>query len=199
MSFKFGKIKFELSFPLVCLMTAVIIFDTSMSVILCFLSALLHETGHILALKYYKSYPEKIKLTLFDVAIIDRKKYSRTDKSELIITLSGVAVNFFLSAVSFILFRIFNHHLLSDFSYANLTLALFNSLPVDSLDGGQALFIILSKYLSPVSAVRTLNIISFIVLIPTAVVGFLILLQSKYNFTLLLTALYLIALILLKK
>ncbi len=198
MTFQIGKITFEMSFPLVALMTAVIIFDTSMSVILCFASVILHETGHLLALKYYGSFPDRMKLTLFDIAIIDRKKNARSDKAELVITLAGVTVNFMIAGLFFFLFRFFQEKTLETFYITNLTLALFNSLPVDSLDGGQALLILLGKILSPYHAVKVLDIISFIILIPTAVLGFLVLLQSKYNFTLLLTAMYLMTLILLK-
>ena len=195
MTFQLGKISFELSFPLVALMTAVIIFDTSMSVIICFAGVIAHEAGHLLALRYFGSYPQKIKLTLFDIAIIDRKKTTLSDKAELIITLAGVTVNFILAGISY--FFIQNPYM-EIFFNTNLTLGLFNSLPIDSLDGGQALFILLSRKFSPFTSMKILDIISFIILIPVAAMGFLVLLQSKYNFTLLLTALYLIAIILLK-
>ena len=195
MTFQLGKISFELSFPLVALMTAVIIFDTSMSVIICFAGVIAHEAGHLLALRHFGSYPQKIKLTLFDIAIIDRKKTTLSDKAEIIITLAGVTVNFILAGISY--FFIQNPYM-EIFFNTNLTLGLFNSLPIDSLDGGQALFILLSRKFSPFTSMKILDIISFIILIPVAVMGFLVLLQSKYNFTLLLTALYLIAIILLK-
>ena len=195
MTFQLGKISFEISFPLVALMTAVIIFDTSMSVIICFTSVIAHETGHLLALRHFGSYPKKIKLTLFDIAIIDREKINRSDKAEIIITLAGVTVNFILAGISY--FFIQNPYM-EIFFNTNLTLGLFNSLPIDSLDGGQALFILLSRKFSPFTSMKILDIISFIILIPVAAMGFLVLLQSKYNFTLLLTALYLIAIILLK-
>lgn len=198
MTFQLGKISFELSFPLVALMTAVIIFDTSMSVIICFAGVIAHETGHLLALRHFGSYPKKIKLTLFDIAIIDRKKITLSDKAELIITLAGVTVNFILAIISYFLLTVTKNPYIEIFFNTNLTLGLFNSLPIDSLDGGQALFILLSRKFSPFTSMKILDIISFIILIPVAVMGFLVLLQSKYNFTLLLTALYLIAIILLK-
>ena len=198
MNFKLGKLYIELSFPLVALMTAVIIFDTSMSAIICFAGVIAHETGHLLALRHFGSYPQKIKLTLFDIAIIDRKKINRSDKAELIITLAGVTVNFILAIISYFLLTVTKNPCIEIFFNTNLTLGFFNILPVDSLDGGQALFILLSKKFSPFTSIKILDIISFIILIPVAVMGFLVLLQSKYNFTLLLTALYLIAIILLK-
>ena len=198
MSFKFRHLCMEISFPLVALMTAVIIFDTSMSVMICFASVIAHETGHLLAMKHFGSYPQKIKLTLFDIAIIDRKKITRSNKAELIITLAGVTVNFILVIISYFLINIFQNPYIEMFLDTNFTLGLFNILPIDSLDGGQALFILLSMKFSPFTSMKILDIISFVILIPVAVMGFLVLLQSKYNFTLLLTALYLIAIILLK-
>ena len=198
MTFKIRDLCIELSFPLVALMTAVIIFDTSMSVIICFASVIAHETGHLLAMRHFRSYPQKIKLTLFDIAIIDRKKITLSDNAELIITLAGVTVNFFLSAISYFILYFTPNSYIEIFLNTNLTLGLFNILPIDTLDGGQALFILLSKKFSPFTSMKILDIISFIILIPVAVMGFLVLLQSKYNFTLLLTALYLITVILLK-
>ena len=198
MSFKFRHLCVEISFPLVALMTAVIIFDTSMSVMICFASVIAHETGHLLAMKHFGSYPQKIKLTLFDIAIIDRKKITRSNKAELVITLAGVTVNFILVTISYFLMNISENSYIQMIFDTNFTLGLFNSLPIDSLDGGQALIILLSMKFSPFTSMKILDIISFVILIPVAVMGFLVLLQSKYNFTLLLTALYLIAIILLK-
>ena len=169
-----------------------------MSVIICFASVIAHETGHLLAMKYFGSYPQKIKLTLCDIAIIDRKKITRSNKAELVITLAGVTVNFILVTISYFLMNISENSYIQMIFDTNFTLGLFNSLPIDSLDGGQALIILLSMKFSPFTSMKILDIISFVILIPVAVMGFLVLLQSKYNFTLLLTALYLIAIILLK-
>ena len=198
MTFKIGQIYFELSYPLVALMTLVIIFDTSMSVMICFVSVVCHESGHILALHHYGAYPRRIKLTLFDIAILDRQKITRKCKDELIISLAGVTVNFILAIISYFFLTIMPNYYIQVFFDTNMTLGLFNLLPIDSLDGGQALLIILENHFSPAKADLILEVISFIILLPVLIMGFLVLLQSKYNFTLLLTALYLIAIILLK-
>ena len=198
MTFKIRNICFELSYPLVALMTLVIIFDTSMSVIICFVSVICHESGHILALRHYGAYPRKIKLTLFDIAISDCQKITRKCKDELIITLAGVTVNFVLAIISYIFLKMTSNYYIQIFFDTNMTLGLFNILPVDSLDGGQAMLIILENHFSLEKSNIILEIISFIILVPVLIMGFLVLLQSKYNFTLLLTALYLITIILLK-
>ncbi len=198
MNFRIGKLRLQLSFPLVALMTAVIVFDTTMSVIVCFIAAIIHESGHLIALKHYHSFPKEIKLTLFDIAIIDSKKNIRNIAQELVVVLSGVAVNFLFAAVFYILFQLFKIEFLKTLYLSNLALGIFNILPVYSLDGGQAIFLILSSRFSIHFSSVFLDILSFIILVPVACMGFIILLRSKYNFTLLITAMYLMAIILLK-
>ncbi|MBQ3928913.1 MAG: hypothetical protein II711_02325 [Clostridia bacterium] len=199
MTFRIGRLTLEMSYPLVAVMTAVIITDKSLSVIACFTAAVMHELGHIAVLCRCGSAPERVKLTLFDIAIVDRKKYSRSIKQELCVILAGVTVNFILAALFYQLYLLFHNEFLMMLCTANLGLGIFNSLPVDNLDGGQALGILLGQYYSELTASRIIDIISLFILIPTACIGFLLLLQSRYNFTLLLTALYLVALILLKR
>lgn len=198
MTLRIGRLLLDLSYPLVAVMTAVIILDRSMSVIMCFAAAIMHESGHIIALWHYGSMPERVRLTLFDIAIIDQKKYTRSYGQELIVVLAGVTVNFVMSLIFYLLYRMTAVNWLFLLCSANLGLGIFNSLPVDSLDGGQALLIILCRFFPYEKAAVIVDIISFIILIPAACIGFMVLLRSRYNFTLLITALYLIALILLK-
>ncbi len=193
MSFRIGKIRFSMSFPLVAVMTAVIMFDTTMSVLICFIAAVMHELGHITVLKHYHSVPEEIRLTLFDIAITDTDKYIRSDKAEMAVVAAGVAVNFISAAAGFAVYYFTGYELVRVFSSAHLTLAMFNSLPVSNLDGGQALFIVLSRKLTPRRAEQVLKLLSYIILVPVAAAGVYVLFITGYNFTLLLTALYLIA------
>ena len=81
---------------------------------------------------------------------------------------------------------------------SNALLAGFNILPVEPLDGGQALLSLLSLCLPREQAYRTVQMISFVVLVPIAALGFLVLFQSHWNATLLLAAVYLLFLLLMK-
>ncbi|MBQ8135322.1 MAG: hypothetical protein IJ192_13110 [Clostridia bacterium] len=188
----------EVSFPLIAVMTAVILYDSGMTAAVCLIAILLHEGGHLLVLWYFGSFPKKIRITLFDIAIVDRSKALMDTKKELAVVLAGVTSNFIFAAVSYLLYIITGQTFFSGLINANLTLAVFNSLPADSLDGGQALYILLCRHFPVSKAIFLLDIISFVVLIPTACLGFLVLLQSKYNFTLLLTSVYLMAAILIR-
>lgn len=187
------------SFPLVCLMTAIVLIDRSLSVVICFGAALMHELGHLIALRLCGSVPDRITLTLFDVAISDKDKAMRKRKQELFVTLAGVGVNFLAAAVGFGVFCWNHQESVMMFVSAHLTLGVFNSIPVSTLDGGQALLILLQHRMSPYRANRILDVLSLVILFPLAAAGFWVLLRSKYNFTLLAVSLYLIAVVLLKK
>ncbi len=192
-------IKFEISFPLVAIMTAVIILDTSRTILICFTAAIIHESGHITALGLFRSYPERIKLTLFDAAIIDRKKALRSRGKQLVVTLGGIIYNVLSIPVLYLIYRLTGAAFTKELIYANITLAVFNSLPVYSLDGGEALLIILSRFFDTNKANNIVDLVSFIVLLPIEIIGFMVLLRSIYNFTLLLSGIYLMCLLIYKR
>lgn len=199
MKLKIGRLTLEMSFPLVAVMTLIILYDNSLSVVVCFLAVLIHESGHLLALHHYGSFPSRIRLTLFDFAICDQKKSLRGLRQELVVILAGVTFNIIFALFAFGINCLFPDIFWERLFDANLTLAVFNSLPADSLDGGQAAFLLLCEKTDIHKATKMLDIISFIILLPIGVLGFLVLLRSKYNFSLLLTALYLIASIFLSR
>ena len=198
MRFRAGSINFEVSFPLVAVMTAVVVFDTTMSVLICFISAVMHEIGHLAAMRYFHSSPKTIKLTLFDIAITDTHKAVRNRKQDIIITLAGVTVNFISAAAGCIIYMLTGSQLCMFFAASHITLGAFNLLPVDSLDGGQALLILLSYFYTPDKALKIINILSLIILFPLALAGFYVLISSGCSFTLLLTSLYLIVMLAVK-
>ena len=82
--------------------------------------------------------------------------------------------------------------------YENLFIGLINLLPIMPLDGGQILFVILSKRVCGETCERVTQIVSFLTLLPLALVGFIILLESKYNFSLLFLCFYLMTYLLFK-
>ena len=88
-----------ISYPLVCAMTVVVLIDRSMTVVICFAAALMHELGHILMLRHYHAMPQKICLSLFDIAIVDKKRVLRPDRQELAVILAGITINFLSAAV----------------------------------------------------------------------------------------------------
>ena len=79
------------------------------------------------------------------------------------------------------------------------TMAVMNLLPVEPLDGGQALFCLLAPHMEEPKATRAVLVVSVVTILPLAAAGFYVLLHSGYNFTLLAVSVYLVLLLLLKK
>ncbi len=192
MKIRTGSVLWEISFPLTAVMTCVILYDSSLSVVICFVSVLLHECGHMILMYCFGRKPERIRLTLFDIAIIDRGKYKLDFFRETAVTLGGVSANLAAALVCVPLFVQTGSQIAERLISTNLTLAFFNILPVYSLDGGQALSLLLCRYLDIRKALIICDIVSVIVLIPLCTFGFYVLIETGYNFSVLLTSVYLI-------
>ena len=145
------------------------------------MSSFFHEIGHLLAILVLKQKVDRIEFSLFDIKI--KSNYYVSFSKELIITLSGVAFNFILFLFFIRTIRIF--------ALANLFIGIFNLLPVSTLDGGQAINIILNKFISEEKSVIILNILTVIFAIPIFTLGIIVLFNTGYNFSFLLLGVYL--------
>lgn len=189
MKFRLFSVDFFLSFPAVAFMSCVLIFDKSGRIFACFFAATLHEIGHLLCMLFLGYKPQSVKLSVFDVAIVSNgeKPFSHS----LLITLFGVIFNFFFG----IIFLPFNR----DLSYAQFAIGLFNLLPVKSLDGGEALSLLLQRKLSYSMTEKILFTLTLIFSVTLVFFGTLFLFVSKYNYSLLLIGLYLFAVLFIKQ
>ncbi|MBR1731857.1 MAG: hypothetical protein IJ725_05440, partial [Ruminococcus sp.] len=119
-----------------------------------------------------------------DIKICDNSRHRLDYKGDLFITAAGPAVNILL----FLIFYYIN----SQLALVNLFIGAFNLLPAASLDGGQLLYLFLTRRLTGRISAFIIYIITIIVSIPLFIIGILVLFQSRYNFSLLLISLFLI-------
>jgi len=198
MRFKISSTQIELSYTLICFAAIGIIITSFEDFLFCLLSLIIHETGHLTAMCILGFPPERIKLSLFEISISDNCRYCRRFFDNFLIILCGPLVNFICFTLLYLLYLL-HYDVLFPFAAVNLSVGLFNMLPVMSLDGGQLLYLILSRRLSEKSAEKVVNIITFIFIFPLAALGFLLLFKSKYNFSLLFVCVYLIFSLIFKK
>ena len=191
MKLKIAKIKIEISFTLICIAGICVILGITSGFVWCAAAVLIHEAGHLLMMIKLGFLPGKIKISAFEIKIFDSKRQSRSEKQNFFIIFSGPAVNFICFIPFYLLYLLGNGNFLP-FALANLSVGLFNSLPVLSLDGGQIIFILLKRRLNPARAEKIVDIITLITIFPLAVLGFAVLFMSKYNFSLLFICAYLI-------
>lgn len=188
MKFKLFDIEIELQFFAVLALSTALILDKSSKVALCLLCAFIHECGHLLMMLFFSKKPKSIKLRVFDIAIEGNSNIS--DFEDVFITLAGPLTNL-IFAVLFYFFSI-------PLCICNITLCVFNLLPIDTFDGGHAVYIMLMRKLQEKTVCLLLKIFTFIALIPLLVFGIIILFNSKYNYSMLAIAVYLLAILFLK-
>lgn len=191
-------ISFDISFPLIAALSVVLIADKSLTAFCAVINAVLHELGHIITLYKFGCTVKTVKLSLFDINI--KKNYCPLSLNrEIAVALSGAAANILCFAFFGIIHFFISAELLRLLSVSALVLACFNLLPVESLDGGRALSFLMMKRISPDLISKILTVVSALILLPMTALGLILLLKSKYNFTLLFTSCYLTGIILLKK
>lgn len=191
MKLKIFNIPVEISFTLICIAAACVILNIFDKLIWCALAVIIHESGHLLAMLKCGQAPEKIKISAFEIKIFDSKRLRRSEKQNFFIIFSGPAVNFICFIPFYLLYLLGNEFVLP-LAISNLSVGLFNILPVLSLDGGQLIFIILRQRAGADRAEKTVDVITFITIFPLAALGFIVLFESKYNFSLLFVCVYLI-------
>lgn len=191
MRFKISSTEITVSYLLICLAAICVIAGAFENFICCLISVIIHESGHITAMCIFGFAPDRIKISLFEISINDKSRHKRTFWQNLIIIFSGPFYNFICFIVFYLLYLIGNE-IFYVIAMANLSVGLFNMLPVLSLDGGQLLYAILTRFFSDVFSEKIVNIITFIFLFPLFALGFLLLFKSKYNFSLLIVCVYLV-------
>lgn len=96
-------------------------------------AALMHEAGHILAMRRMGYRASSIKFVGFGIRIKNKNTYSY--RQEIIISLMGPAINILLGFCGVLLYLEFKSELLGYFVLSNLLYAFINLLPLSPLDG----------------------------------------------------------------
>ncbi len=142
----------------------------------CLAAVLLHELGHLAALKLLGIRVQKIRLSPCGIEIRRESAYSL--KAELAVNLSGPLTNLLLAAGSARLGWL-------SFSAVNCALGLFELCPLPSLDGGQALMNLMQRHFPLSTAERICTRVQWVCFALMTIAG-LVLLGHGANFTLIL-------------
>lgn len=191
LNLKIFDIKIKISFLFVAFLSLMLVIDATHKTLLCIFATLLHEFGHMFAILLLHKKIYEIRLNLSSIDIVN-KKSNLAFKKEIFITISGSLMNFLAAVVINSVNSTINSGLLRIFFVQNVLIGMFNLLPISTLDGGQLLFLMLEKKFSHKTAYKITQVISCLTLIPIAILSFIIIFNSKYNFSLLFLCIYLI-------
>lgn len=191
MTLKIRSISISITFPAIAFVTLILLTNFATNFLLCFIAIIIHESSHLMAMYICGSKPSAFEISAFDIKIIENRRLTLPFSKDVIVVLAGPIINIVL----YFLFLQIN----IPFAYINLFLGFLNLLPCASLDGGQFLYLVLSKRFTEQLAEKIIDILTLITLFPVFVVGIFILLQSNYNFSLLFLGLYLLLSLFMKK
>ena len=185
-------ITFRLSLLFPAAVIVLMSLDSSNFTLLCLLASCLHEAGHTLAMLIVHDRPRRVTMGIFGIRVERDQGFYLNYWAVAIVSLAGPFVN----VLCFTLLAWLDQPL-SAIIHAGL--ALFNLLPVCSLDGGEALHALLCLKMHEEKASRVMRAVSSVVIFPLGALGFWLMLSDAHNFTLLVMSAYLILMLFFKE
>lgn len=193
LAFRIGQCIVRLNFSFFALIAFCCIFTGAGGGLACFLAVCIHETAHIVTMGILGVWPAKVRLSALGCRVELHGQNILTDWQNIWISLAGPGANWLSMALTYMLG-------FGDCAFfgASFAMAFAHSLPIEPLDGGLALrYFLRSKYTNE-KADRISRVISILFLIPLATLGFLILFNTSYNYSLLALSIYLTLYLVLK-
>ncbi len=162
--------------------------DTPLSV-WCLLAALVHELGHFVMMAVVGECPKRIVCGAFGVRVERPSDSGIGYAKEVAVSLAGPLANLLCAGILYVaganILNVMVHLLVGG----------FHLLPIVSLDGGEALYALLSVFFGIQTAYHVIRIVSCVILVPLTVLGVTVLLNDGYNLSLLALCVYLISLL----
>lgn len=185
--------RIQVNFSFFALIAFCCIFTGAEGGLACLLAVCAHEAAHLAAMVAFGIFPGKVYLSAMGCRVEVNGQINLKDSKNILISLAGPGINWLTLVLSATLG--FSG---STFSGASFAMAFIHSLPIEPLDGGLALkYFLRSKY--PAEKARKISrAISTIILVPLATLGFLVLLHTRYNYSLLALSVYLMLYLVLK-
>ena len=153
------------------------------------ITAALHEGAHIFAMWICDKRPGEIHFIPGGVLISGEP--SCVFEPSLFVILSGPFFNIAVSLAAFLRFNLSGSESALVFAFLNLFTGVFNLLPFSGLDGGSALYVILSKRCLPDKAQKTVRNITLVSSQAVFAAGVFLALQNKINVSVFTAAVYL--------
>ena len=186
MSFTVKGVRLSVSFYFAAVLALMLSLRAPGEVLLALFSSVLHECGHLAAMIACKNEIKAVRLEITGMNIIRNESDFLSFRQEIFIALSGPLTNAGIFLLCGVLYWIFQKNIFLTAACINLLLAVFNLLPVKRLDGGMALYFLLSLRFS-----QAFKISSVMVLAPVYLWGIYVFLAGNKNFTVIIIAVFL--------
>lgn len=175
--------------------TFMLLMCESATVLISLFSSLFHECGHLAALIIKKEKPLRLVFSASGLRIDRRRGSFLSFGDEIFVALSGVCVNFFAASVSYAVYALIGSRLFFSVFCVNIAIAVFNLLPIESLDGAVGLHFFLCRCMPDEKVKRILNIVSVVTGVFLAVFFAVSFFSGNANPSLMIVIIYLIILL----
>ncbi len=191
MKFSIFGVAVEVTFLYVAIISFIISLNTPTNVLVTIISSVFHEFGHIVMMTIVDSKPKKVKFELVGINIIRNEDVTISVKNEILIALGGPLANGIICFFCCLFLCFYKAEIIMTIACVNLILMTFNLLPIKKLDGGLALYYLLSHKFDSVFSSIILKLTSLIFVAVIFCWGINILILSGYNVSLIIIAIFL--------
>lgn len=157
------KFNLKISKWLIPQLIILFMFGLNIKFIICFFFIVLHELTHLVVVKLMNIDIEEIKLHCLGTTLEIKDYNNLTLKEQIVVCLAGPIFNIVTSLIFFVLWMFFNNSFLITIVEINLSLAIFNVIPICPLDGFKLFLSMLSLKFSYRCANKIATIISYII------------------------------------
>lgn len=182
-----NRLRIRTRLPTVIFFALLVLNKLTLTSLIPFFAAIVHEFGHILIMSLCGQRVKEITLLPFGVDI--KKQPCLTSyKTDIWVSSGGIMAN---AAAIIFCQGLPKSHNLKFFIWSNVVLIIINVLPIKTLDGGQILEKSIALHSTPDKAESIVSACSLVCIILLGSVAIWLLFYSTYNFTLLLMCMYL--------
>ena len=135
-----------------CIITLLLLVDQTGTMGSVLLGALIHEIGHCVCLGWFGCLPDSIRFSPFEINMVCLRSPARWYQ-RLMVALGGIVANLMCACFS-----------KGEWRLIHLFFAVFNSLPIFSMDGYQALSLCLSSVSWGEKLLRRISVVTLILL-----------------------------------
>lgn len=175
-------------------LTLIIVTDKTFLSLWAFALIFAHEAGHIISAKILNVPINEIN---FGAASIDIPKspvyYRKSFVGKMIIILSGFIFNLLIFIILSGIYIITENKFVILIALQSLVIGVINILPIESLDGGEAVNLVLRRFLSYENSKIISGILSIVFLMMIAFLGIFLMIKSSHSISIVFLAIYLIA------
>lgn len=191
MKFRLFDIDFQITFLFVAMVTYVIAMNSPFNVLVTIFSSIFHELGHLIVMSISGNKPEYVRFEITGINIKRQPSIKISTKNELLISLGGPISNLIIFLFSCVLICFFESEKILTVACINLILMVFNLLPIKRLDGGMALYFLLTRKYDTDFCSKILKFTSIVFISIIYAWGIYVFVSTNYNISVLIIAIFL--------